>query len=311
MDYRNLTGQENMSKCLVTGGAGFIGSNLVDALIERGNEVVVIDNLLTGKRENINTKAKFIEADIRNLENIKPIFVGMDYVFHLAAWPRIQLSIKDPIKSNDINLNGTLNVLVAARDAKVKKFIYSASSSAYGRQLSLPWIETMPPNPISFYGLQKYVGEVYAKIFNEIYGLPTVCLRYFNIYGKRQPNEGAYCSVISTFLKQRQIGKPLTIVGDGEQTRDFTSVIDAVRANIMVAESQTVGHGELINIGRGRPYSVNEVADMIGGPKINIAPRFEVSGSYADNNLAKKLLGWEPTVNLPEWLEGYKKEMGI
>jgi UDP-glucose 4-epimerase len=300
-----------MSKCLVVGGAGFIGSNLVDALIERGDEVVVIDNLLTGKKENINAKAKFIETDIRNLENIKPLFLGIDYVFHLAALPRIQLSIEDPIKSNDINLNGTLNVLVAARDAKVKKFIYSASSSAYGRQLILPWVETMAPDPISPYGLQKYVGEVYAKIFFEIYGLPTVCLRYFNIYGKRQPNEGAYCSVISTFLKQKQNGEPLTIVGDGEQTRDFTSVIDAVRSNIMAMEKETVGHGELINIGRGRPYKVNEVANMIGGPKINIAPRYEVGGSYADNNLAKKLLGWEPTVDLANWIKEYKKEIGI
>jgi len=300
-----------MSKCLVVGGAGFIGSNLGDALIERGHEVTVIDNLLTGKKENINAKAKFIEADIRNLESVKPIFVGMDYVFHLAALSRIQISIDDPIKTNDINLNGTLNVLVAARDAKVKKFVYSASSSAYGRQLVLPWVETMSPNPISPYGLQKYVGEVYAKIFYEIYGLPTVCLRYFNIYGKRQPNEGAYCSVISTFLKQKQDGKTLTIVGDGKQTRDFTSVIDAVRANIMAAESETVGHGELINIGRGQPYSVNEVADMIGGPRTNIAPRFEVSGSYADNNLAKKLLGWEPTVDLAEWIAEYKKKIKI
>ncbi|MEI6596727.1 MAG: NAD-dependent epimerase/dehydratase family protein [bacterium] len=300
-----------MQKCLVVGGAGFIGSNLVDELINQGYEVTVIDNLLTGKKENINSKAEFIEADIRDLEKIKPIFIGVDYVFHLAALPRIQLSIDDPIKSNDINLNGTLNVLVAARDAKVKRFIYSASSSAYGRQLSLPWVETMPPNPISPYGLQKYVGEVYAKIFYEIYGLPTVCLRYFNIYGKRQPNEGAYCSVISNFLKQKQNGEPLTIVGDGVQTRDFTGVADAVKANIMAAENEKVGHGELINIGRGQPYSVNEVANMIGGPKINIAPRFEVSGSYADNNLAKKLLGWEPTVDLANWIEDYKKEMGL
>ena len=300
-----------MSKCLVVGGAGFIGSNLVDELINRGYEVAVIDNLLTGKKENINSKAKFFEVDIRDLEKIKPLFIGIDYVFHLAAMPRIQLSIDDPIKSNDINLNGTLNVLVAARDAKVKKLIYSASSSAYGRQLTLPWVETMAPDPISPYGLQKYVGEVYAKIFYEIYGLPTVRLRYFNIYGKRQPNEGAYCSVISTFLKQKQNGEILTIVGDGKQTRDFTSVIDAVRANIMAAESETVGHGELINIGRGHPYSVNEVADMIGGPRTNIAPRYEVSGSYADNNLAKKLLDWEPTIDLAEWIKEYKKEIGI
>ena len=154
-----------MSKCLVVGGAGFIGSNLVDELIIQGHEVTVIDNLLTGKKENINSKAKFFEIDIRDLEKIKPIFLGMDYVFHLAALPRIQISIEDPVKSNDINLNGTLNVLVAARDAKVKKFIYSASSSAYGRQMVLPWVETMAPNPISPYGLQKYVGKFIKNIF--------------------------------------------------------------------------------------------------------------------------------------------------
>ena len=300
-----------MSKCLVTGGAGFIGSNLVDALIERGDEVVIIDNLSTGKKENINPKAQFIEVDITNLDAIKPLFAGIDYVFHLAAFARVQPSIEDPITSNNINLNGTLNVLVAARDAKVKKLVYSASSSAYGDQSEMPLREDMPAHPLSPYGVQKYVGELYCRMFSEIYGLPTVSLRYFNIYGKRQLLEGAYCLVMGIFVKQRLDGKAMTITNDGEQRRDFTSVVDAVRANIMAAENEDVKMGEVMNIGRGKNYSVNELAAMIGGPSEFSGQRIEPKETLADNSLAKKLLDWEPTVDLPEWLEEYKKEMGL
>ncbi|PIR12677.1 LPS biosynthesis protein WbpP [Candidatus Falkowbacteria bacterium CG11_big_fil_rev_8_21_14_0_20_39_10] len=300
-----------MAKVLVTGGAGFIGSNLVDALVERGDEVVIIDNLSTGKKENLNSKAEFHEVDMRDLEKIKPLFKGVDYVFHLAAFPRVQPSIEDPVTANDINLNGTLNVLMAARDAKVKKVIYSASSSAYGDQIKMPLTEDMPAHPLSPYGLQKYVGELYCRLFSEIYGLPTVSLRYFNAYGKRQALEGAYCLVMGIFVSQRLKNQPMTITGDGTNKRDYTSVIDVVRANIMAAGSDKVGKGEVINIGRGSNYSVNELAEMIGGPVAHIEPRIEPKETLADNSLAKKLLGWEPTVNLPEWLEGYKKEMGL
>ena len=300
-----------MAKCLVTGGAGFIGSNLVDALIERGDEVIVIDNLSTGKKENLNPKAEFHEKDMRNLDDIKPLFQGMDYVFHLAAFARVQPSIEDPIKSNDINLNGTLNVLVSARDAKVKKVVYSASSSAYGDQKEMPLKEDMPTHCMSPYGLQKYIGELYCRLFSELYGLPTVSLRYFNIYGKRQALEGAYCLVMGIFASQRLKGEPMTITGDGEQRRDFTSVADAVRANILAAESEKVGKGEVINIGRGNNFSVNELAKIIGGPSVNIPPRIEPKETLADNSLARELLGWEPTVELPDWLEDYKKEMGL
>lgn len=300
-----------MSKCLVTGGAGFIGSNLVDELINRGDEVIIIDDLSTGKKENINPKAQFENIDIRELEKIKPLFKGVDYVFHLAAFARVQPSIEDPTRANDINLNGTLNVLVAARDANVKKVVYSASSSAYGNQEEMPLREDMPTHPLSPYGLQKYVGELYASLFSEIYNLPTVSLRYFNVYGKRQVLEGAYCLVMGIFVRQRLAGEPMTIVGDGEQRRDFTSVIDVVRANILAAESDKVSNGEVINIGKGSNYSVNELAKMIGGPTVNIDPRIEPRESLADNSKAKELLGWEPTVELPEWLEGYKKDMGL
>src|SRR3989344_2918801 len=213
-----------MAKCLVTGGAGFIGSNLVDALIKEGHEVLTIDNLSTGKRENLNPKAKLFEEDLRNFEKISSIFDGVDFVFHEAALPRIPLSIEKPKETNDINIGGTLNALVASMDAGVKRFIYAASSSAYGNQKQLPLREDMPCSPANPYGLQKYVGELYCRIFYEIYGLNTVSLRYFNVYGPRQPREGSYVPVIGTFLTQKKQGKPLTITGDGEQTRDFTHV---------------------------------------------------------------------------------------
>ncbi len=300
-----------MAKCLVTGGAGFIGSNLVDKLVERGDEVIIIDNLSTGKKENINAKARFEQADIRELKTIQPLFAGVDYVFHLAAFARVQPSIEDPVTANDINLNGTLNVLTAARDAKVKKLVYSASSSAYGDQREMPLREDMPAHPLSPYGLQKYVGELYCRLFSEIYGLPTVSLRYFNVYGSRQLLEGAYCLVMGIFVRQRLNNEAMTITNDGKQRRDFTSVVDAVRANIMAAESGSVGKGEVINIGRGKNYSVNELAEMIGGPTEFIGSRIEPFETLADNSLANELLGWEPTMDLPEWLEGYKKEMGL
>ena len=300
-----------MKKSLVTGGAGFIGSNLVDELIKRGDKVIVIDNLTTGKKENLNLTAEFHQLDIRNLEKIKPFFAGVDYVFHLAAFPRVQPSIEDPITANDINLNGTLNILVAARDIGVRKVIYSASSSAYGNQTKMPLEEDMPAMPISPYGLQKYIGELYCRLFSEIYHLPTVSLRYFNVYGRRQVLEGAYALVTGVFIRQRLAGEPMTITGTGENRRDYTSVIDVVRANLLVAESEKVGKGEVINIGRGQNYSVNELAKMIGGPTVNIPPRIEPKETLADNSLAKKLLGWQPTVDLPEWLEEYKKEMGL
>jgi len=300
-----------MPKCLVTGGAGFIGSNLVDALVERGDEVVIIDNLSSGQKENINPKADFHEVDIRELDKIKPLFSGVDYVFHLAAYARVQPSIEDPVTANDINLNGTLNVLVSARDAGVRKVVYSASSSAYGNQEDMPLREDMPAHPLSPYGLQKYMGELYCRLFSDIYELPTVSLRYFNIYGPRQVLEGAYCLVMGIFVRQRLHGESMTIAGDGEQRRDFTSVHDAVRANILAAESDQVGNGEVVNIGRGKNYSVNELAEMIGGPTKHIEPRIEPRETLADNSRAKELLGWQPQVNLPDWLEEYKKEMGV
>ena len=300
-----------MTKCLVTGGAGFIGSNLVDELIKRGDQVTVIDNLSTGKKENINARADFHQLDLRNLNEISPVFRGVDYVFHLAALPRVQYSIENPVETNDVNVNGMLNVLIASRDVGVKRVVYSASSSAYGNQAKMPLREDMSACPLSPYGLHKYIGELYCRVFSEIYGLSTVSLRYFNVYGKRQSLEGAYALVIAIFVRQRLAGEPMAMVNDGEQRRDFTSVVDVVRANILAAESDKVGKGEVMNIGRGKNYSVNELTKMIGGPTQYGEKRIEPFATLADNSLAKKLLGWEPTVDLPEWLEKYKKEMGL
>ena len=310
MDMRDF-GNSNlcMSKCLVTGGAGFIGSHLVDALIEKGHEVLVIDNLSTGKKEYVNPKARFFELDLRELDKIKPLFEGVDYVFHEAALPRIPLSIEKPLETNDINIKGTLNVLVAAKDAGVKKVIYASSSSVLGEEAALPMKEDAPCHPLNPYALQKYVGELYCKIFSDIYGLPTVSLRYFNVYGPRQPREGAHTPVIGIFLTQKKAGQPLTITGDGEQTRDFSHIFDVVRANILAMESDKVGRGEVINIGAGDNHSINEVAKMIGGETVHIPARpGEMRDTLADTTRAKELLGWQPEITLEEGIKKLLEE---
>jgi UDP-glucose 4-epimerase len=298
-------------KVIVTGGAGFIGSNLADALLEKNFEVHIVDDLSTGKKENINPKAIFHKVDMRDFEKLAPIFEGAKFVFHLAAFPRVEPSIKDPRGTNDINANGTLNVLVAARDAKVKRVIYSASSSAYGNQEIFPLKEVMEARPLSPYGLQKYIGELTCRLFSEIYRMETVSLRYFNVYGPRLSTEGAYALVIGRFLKQRSEGRPLTVVPDGNQSRDFTHVRDVVKANLLAMESSKVGRGEVINIGGGHDYSVNEVADLIGGEKVFIEPRLEPQKTLADTTLAKKLLGWEPLVDFKEGIYELKKMYNI
>lgn len=279
---------------LVTGGAGFIGSHITDALLSAGHRVTVLDDLSTGNEENINKRAKFILADIRNLGEITPHFRGIDGVFHAAALPRVQFSLEQPIATNEVNVTGTLHVLVAARDQGVKRVVYSASSSAYGNSPVTPLHEGLPPQPMSPYGLQKYIGEEYCRLFSLAYGLETVSLRYFNVYGPRMAGEGAYRTVIKTFLMQKAKGEPLTIVGDGEQTRDFTHVCDVVRANSSAMESKNVGKGETVNIGAGKDWSVNAIAKLIGGSVTHIPPRLEPRATRADNRRAKELLGWEP-----------------
>lgn len=283
-----------MSNMLVTGGAGFIGSHVVDALVDAGHGVRIIDNLAGGSRDYINPQATFHEKDVRNFEDIAPLFAGVDIVFHLAALPRVQPSIQDPRTTHATNATGTLNVLVAARDAKVKRLVYSASSSAYGDQDTLPLREDMRAHPISPYALQKYEGELMCALFSEIYGLETVSLRYFNVYGPRAASEGAYALVIARFLRQRKNGETLSIVPDGTQSRDFTHVRDVARANLLAAESPRVGKGEVINIGGGHNHTVLEVAKLIGGPHTFVEPRLEPKHTLADISRAKELLGWQP-----------------
>ena len=290
-------------KVVVTGGAGFIGSHLVDALIDEGYDVHVIDNLVNGKKENVNAKAKFHKKDITDLKALQSVFKKADYVFHLAALPRVQFSIKYPIESHNANVNGTLNVLIAAHKAQVKKVIYSASSSAYGDQKTMPLVETMLPMPKSPYGLQKQIGESYCRVWSEVYGLPTVCLRYFNVYGPRNSADGAYALVISKFIEQMRKNKALTITGTGKQTRDFTHVRDIVAANILAMKSAKVGKGEVINIGAGNNVSINEIARMIGGTIEYIPARLEPQNTLANNSLARKLLGWKPQVSIEKGIK--------
>ena len=303
---------EKIKKIIVTGGAGFIGSNLVDALLEQGFEVHIIDNLETGKKENINPKAVFHQADIRYYEEIAPIFDGADFVFHLAALARIQPSIANPLAAHHTNATGTLNVLRAAEKAGVKKLIYSGSSSVYGKNPT-PFQENMKPDPLNPYAAQKLMGEHYSRNFTELYGLPTVILRYFNVYGPREILTGAYATVIGIFRQQLKEGKPMTMVADGEQkTRDFTHVRDVARANILAMESDKVGKAEVINIGTGKNYTIKELADMFGGPIQVIPARVgETVTTLADNSRALELLGWSPTISLAEGLAELKKSHGL
>ncbi|MBI4135799.1 NAD-dependent epimerase/dehydratase family protein [Candidatus Uhrbacteria bacterium] len=288
---------------LVTGGAGFIGSHIVETLLKRGDKVRVLDNFATSKRDNVPAGAELFEASITDPAAIAPAFKSVDGVFHTAALPRVQFSIEHPAESNDANINGTLNVILAARDAGVKRIVYSATSSAYGDQPILPLQEDMRPSPKSPYGLQKYVGEEYLKLARMFWNLETVSLRYFNVYGPRLTFEGAYVTVVAVFLRQRATGQPLTITGDGTQTRDFTYIDDVVRANILAMESPRVGQGEIINIGGGRNKSVNEVAAFFNQPSVHIDPRVEPHDTLADISRAKQLLGWEPQVPFEEGLK--------
>lgn len=290
-------------KYLVTGGAGFIGSHISAALLKRGDSVRVLDNFSTGKRENLQKGVELVEASITDTVAIAEAFKGIDGVFHTAALPRVQLSIEQPFETNEVNITGTLNVILAAKNAGVKRLIYCASSSAYGDQDVLPLHEGMKPNPKSPYGLQKYVGEHYAKLASMFWSLETVSLRYFNVYGPRMAFAGAYVTVIAVFMQQKSLNQPLTITGDGTQTRDFTFVDDVVQANLLAMDSSKVGKGEIINIGAGSNHSVNEVAKIIGGKTANIPARVEPHDTLADNSLAKKLLGWVPDVGFDEGMK--------
>ena len=296
-------------RCLVTGGAGFIGSNLVDRLIDDGHDVVIVDNLSTGKVENINKKAKFHNIDISK-DNFHSIFEGVDVVFHLAALARVQPSIDEPLEYHKVNVDGTHNLLVAASRAGVDKFIFSSSSSVYGNA-STPTSESHPKNPISPYALHKLIGEQYCKLFSTLYDIDTVSLRYFNVYGDRMNLEGAYRLAIPIFASQIKEGKPCTINNDGKQRRDFTYVGDVVDANIICASNKKRFSGDVFNIGNGNNTSVNELVDMLGGERgkgIKVVEPFE---TLADNAKALLDLDWDPKGNLENWIKKYRKELGI
>ena len=302
-----------MQKVVVTGGAGFIGSNMVDRLISEGKQVIVLDDLSTGKFENINDNAIFYRRDLAEIEvdDLVELFKDVDVVFHFAALARVQPSIEDPLHFNNVNVTSTLKILMAAHKAGVKRVVYSASSSAYGDTDVLPTPESTATNPLSPYGLQKLIGEQYCKMFSEVYGLDTVSLRYFNVYGNRMALEGAYCLVMGIFAKQMLDGKPLTITNDGNQRRDFTYVGDVVEANWLAANYSDKLNGEVFNIGNGANFSVNEVADMLGGEKTYGYPRIEPSETLADNSKAQDILGWIPKGDLTTWIKQYKIDLGL
>jgi UDP-glucose 4-epimerase len=302
-----------MQKVIVTGGAGFIGSNLVDELVNKGIQVSVIDDFSTGKIENTNKLVYYWKQDLGkvDIKELTQFMKGVDVVFHTAAKARVQPSIDDPLSFNKSNVDGTLNVLWAAHKAGVKRVIYSASSSAYGNATKFPTPEDHSTNPLSPYGLQKYIGEQYCKMFSEVYGLDTVSLRYFNVYGERMLLEGAYCLVLGIFAKQLLENKPITINNNGDQRRDFTYVGDIVNANILAATKVEQFNGEVFNIGNGKNYSINEVANIFGGKTTKGKNVLEPFQTLADNNKANLVFGWQPKGNLKKWIINYKKELGI
>lgn len=295
-----------MSKSLVTGGAGFIGSHIVDKLIEMGHEVIVIDNESAESNEEFywNDKAQNHKFDIRDYENTRPLYEGVDYVFHTAAEARIQPAILNPIEAVSINCVGTVTVLQCAREAGVKKVMYSSTSSGYGFN-EPPNDETQRDDCLNPYSVSKVAGEKLCSMYTSLFGLRTVIFRYFNVYGERSPVSGQYAPVIGIFLRQRGDSEPLTIVGDGEQRRDFTHVSDVVQANILAAinEVDEECYGQLYNVGNGLNYSINEIADAISDNQVNIPPRIgEARTTLADNNKLKSTFGWFPKVNLMDWI---------
>ena len=295
-----------MTKSLVTGGAGFIGSNLVDRLLEIGHEVVVIDNEYSDVHEQFywNPNAQNYKYDIRDYENTRPLYEGVDYVFHIAAEARIQPAILNPIQAVSINSVGTCTVLQCSREAKVKRVMYSSTSSAYG-MITFPNVETQPDDCLNPYSVSKVNGEKLCNMYTQLYGLPTIIFRYFNVYGERQPLKGQYAPVVGIFLRQKNAGEPLTIVGDGEQRRDFTHVSDVVNANVLAAtkEVPSESFGQVYNVGTGINHSVNEIAKMISDNTINISPRLGESRiTLANNKKLSTTFDWEPKISLNDWV---------
>jgi len=301
-----------MDKYLVTGGAGFIGSNITQELVKRGHAVRVVDNFITGKKENIASfldDIELIEGDIRDYETCRRALEGVDFVLHQAALPSVPRSIKDPLLTNEINIKGTLNLLLASRDKGVKRFVFASSSSVYGDDPNLPKKEGTLGNPLSPYALSKLVGEKYCQVFSQLYGLSTVCLRYFNIFGPRQDPLSPYAAAIPNFISRMLKGERPTIFGDGEQSRDFTYVSNVVETNILASKARDVS-GEVFNIACGERTTVNSLALKINEIlKDEISPSYDkprpgdIRHSYADISKARKMLKYEPLVPFGEGLK--------
>ena len=293
-------------KSLVTGGAGFIGSNLVETLLGIGHTVVCVDNESSDAHDKPywNNNSINIRGDIRDYTLMSSAMESVDYVFHLAAEARIQPAIENPINAVSVNDLGTATVLQCARENQVKKFMFSSTSAAYGRNDS-PNVETQSPDPLNPYSVTKLNGENLCRMYTELFGLPTVIFRYFNVYGPRQPVRGQYAPVLGIFKRQKDAGEPLTIVGDGNQRRDFVHVEDVARANVMaaLADPGQDAYGEVYNIGTGKNFSVNEIAEMFMHEKTYIAPRpGEARVSLANNQKMRNTFGWTPTHDLEKWI---------
>jgi UDP-N-acetylglucosamine/UDP-N-acetyl-alpha-D-glucosaminouronate 4-epimerase len=309
--YNNRRETEHVASYLVTGGGGFIGSTLVRALLEQRVRVRAVDDFSTGSRSNldgVSSQVELIEGDLSDPAVCQQAVGGMDYVLHQAAIPSVARSVEDPVSSNRANVTATLNLLVAARDVGAKRFVFASSSSVYGETEVLPKVETMPENPISPYALSKLAGEKYCVIFHRIYGLPTVCLRYFNIFGPRQNPDSPYSAVISRFATAALNGKRPAVHGDGEQSRDFTFVDNVVQANLLACTAVKAAGG-VFNIGTGERHSLNQLLRLLSvmvGRELDpehTAPRAgDVRHSLADIERARRVLGYEPRVRFEEGL---------
>jgi len=291
---------------LVTGAAGFIGSNLVDYLLEQGHNVVCVDNeSANNEKFHWNDKAWNVNADITDYRTMKNVFTNVDYVFHLAAESRLQSAIQNPIEAVNKNCVGTTVMLQCAREAGVKRFVYSSTSSGYGNN-PYPNVETQPDDCLNPYSASKIAGEKFCKMYTDLYGLETVTLRYFNVFGERSPARGQYAPVIGIFQRQRDAGESLTIVGDGSQRRDFIHVKDVARANYLAATVPLKGHeGEVFNVGSANPYSIQQIADSISDNQTYIPKRSgEMETTFADITKIGEVMGWKPEIDVIDWIYG-------
>lgn len=293
-------------KILVTGGCGFIGSTLVDELLSLEHDVLVLDNLSAECHEQFyyNNNATYYHFDICDYENTRPLYDGVDFVFHIAAESRIQPAINNPMLAVKTNVLGTETVLQCARESGVKKVIYSSTSSAYGLKNSCPLQESMPNDCLNPYSVSKVAGEELCKMYTKLFGLKTIIFRYFNVYGDREPTKGQYAPVVGLFLKQFKNNEPLTIVPDGTQRRDFTHVKDVVQANILAMEIEHNNYGEVFNVGTGTNHSILELASLISNNQKFVQPRKgESYETLADNTKIKTILGWAPTIYIQDYVK--------